>query len=98
MLALTEGLTADEVAGIGELSESELKKIAETKANLLDDLTKEFAAQGINVTVNRITGELAMDASVLFGVDSAVITDAGKNLLNKFIKVYTTIAYNEKYS
>lgn len=98
MLALTDGLTADEVVGIGELSESELKKIAETKANLLDDLTKEFAAQGINVTVNRTTGELAMDASVLFGGDSAVITDAGKTLLNKFIKAYTTIAYNEKYN
>ena len=98
LLALSDGLTADEVAGIGELSESELKKIAETKANLLDDLTKEFAAQGINVTVNRGTGELAMDASVLFGGDSAVITDAGKELLNKFIKAYTSIAFNEKYS
>ena len=97
LLALTDGLTVDEVAGMGALTDSELKAIAETKANLLEDLKKEFAAQGIDVTVNKVTGELAMDASVLFGGDSAVITDAGKTLLNKFLKAYTTIAYNEKY-
>ncbi len=80
------------------LSEDEIKEIAEKKSDLFDDLYKEFEAQGINVTINRSTGELAMDASVLFGGDSAVITDDGKQLLNKFLNAYTAIIYNDKYN
>ena len=85
-------------ADMNALSEDEIKEIAEKKADLFDDLYKEFEAQGINVTINRATGEIAMDASVLFGGDSAVITDDGKALLNKFLKAYTSIVYNDKYN
>lgn len=83
---------------VGSMTEDKIKEIAEKKTDLFDDLQKEFEAQGINVTINRSTGEIAMDASVLFGGDSAVITDDGKALLNKFLSVYTSIIYNEKYS
>ncbi len=82
---------------IGSLSEEELKEIAEKKSDLFDDLYKEFETQGINVTINRSTGEIAMDASVVFGGDSAVLTEDGKVLLNKFLAAYTSIIYNEKY-
>ena len=34
---------------------------------------------------------------MLFGGDSAAITDDGKTLLNKFLAAYTSIIYNEKY-
>lgn len=88
---------ADQGANVNDLTEDEIKEIAEKKADLFDDLYKEFEAQGINVTINRSTGEIAMDASVLFGGDSAVITADGKALLNKFLAAYTSIVYNEKY-
>lgn len=97
LAALTDGLSSEETAQVGELSESELKEIAEKKSSLLDDLANEFSSQGINVAINRSTGELAMDASVLFGGDSAVITNDGKEFLNKFLAAYTSIIYNEKY-
>lgn len=38
-----------------------------------------------------------MDASVLFGGDSAVVIADGKSLLDKFLVAYTKIIYNEKY-
>lgn len=82
----------------GTLSEEEIKEIAEKKADLFEDLSKEFEAQGINVNINRVTGEIAMDSSVLFGGDSAVITEDGKQLLNKFLNAYTAIISNEKYN
>lgn len=88
---------ADQGANVNELTDEEIKEIAEKKADLFDDLYKEFEAQGINVTINRSTGEIAMDASVLFGGDSAVITADGKALLNKFLSAYTSIVYNTKY-
>lgn len=87
----------DQGADVSEMTEDEIKQIAEKKSDLYDDLYKEFEAQGINVTINRSTGEIAMDASVLFGGDSAVVTADGKALLDKFLAAYTKIIYNEKY-
>ncbi len=79
------------------LTDDEVKAIAEKKSDLFDDLYAEFEKQGIKVTINRSTGEIAMDSSVLFGGDSAAITEDGKTLLNKFLEVYASIIYNEKY-
>lgn len=79
------------------LTEDEIKEIAEKKSDLFDDLYKEFEANDINVSINRVTGEISMDASVLFSGDSDVVTAEGKALLDKFIKVYSSIIYNEKY-
>ncbi len=62
-----------------------------------ENLIETFKAEGITVSVNEITGELALDASVLFGGDPAVLTKAGKEFLNKFVKVYTSVVYSEKY-
>ena len=88
---------AEQGANVNDLTEEEIKEIAEKKSDLFDDLYKEFEAQGIDVTINRSNGEIAMDSSVLFGGDSAVITADGKTLINKFLKAYTSIIYNEKY-
>lgn len=85
-------------ADVDAMTEDAIKEIAEKKSDLYDDLQKEFEAQGINVTINRSTGEIAMDASVVFGGDSSVVTDEGKSLLNKFLAAYTAIIYNDKYN
>ena len=83
---------------VSQLSDEEIKEIAEKKSDLFDDLNKEFQSKGIDVTINRATGEIAMDASVLFGGDSAEITEDGKALLNNFLSAYTAIIYNDKYN
>ena len=95
--SISEGLSIVDAAAVAELSESELNTIIEKKENLIEDLAAAFEAAGIKVTVNETTGELAMDASVLFGGDSAVLTGAGKDFLNKFIGAYTNIVFNDKY-
>lgn len=95
--SISDGLSIVDAAAVAELSESELNTIIEKKENLIEDLAAAFEEAGIKVTVNETTGELAMDASVLFGGDSSVLTDAGKDFLNKFIGAYTNIVFNEKY-
>lgn len=87
----SEGIDTD------ALDEETIKEIAEKKEDLYDALYNEFKANGITVQINRSTGEIAMDATVLFGGDSAELTDEGKEFLNKFIKAYTSIIYDEKY-
>lgn len=88
----SEGIDAD------SMDEETIKEIAEKKEDLYDDLYNEFKANGISVQINRSTGEIAMDSTVLFGGDSAELTDEGKDFLNKFLKAYTSIIYNEKYN
>lgn len=82
---------------ISKLSESEIKIIYGKQEDLFSDLTTAFKNAGINVDVNKDTGEIAMDSTVLFGGDSADLTNDGKEFLNKFVKAYTSIIYNEKY-
>lgn len=87
----SEGVDTDSI------DEETLKKIADKKKDLFDDLYEEFKNEGITVQINRSTGEIAMDSTVLFGGDSAKLTKDGKAFLNKFVKAYTSIIYNEKY-
>lgn len=94
---LNEYLTEDQTDKLDNMSESQLEAIVEKKENLMDDLVKAFDDAGIKVSADEKTGELAMDSSVLFGGDSAVLTAEGKAFLNKFVDVYTSIVFSEKY-
>ncbi len=82
---------------VDDIEEEQIKEIAEKTTDLYDDLTAEFEERGIAVTINRRTGEIVMDASVLFGGDSAEITEEGKELLDNFIAAYAAIVYSDKY-
>ncbi len=94
---LSEYITEDQTGKLDKLTEAQLEAIVTKKENLLEDLAKAFEDEGINVTVDSKTGELAMDSSILFGGDSAALTDEGKTFLNKFVNIYTTIVFSEKY-
>lgn len=76
----------------------EVAELQQLQTDLYTDLAKEFKAEGINVSVVGSTGELALDSTILFGGDSADLTDEGKAFLDKFIKAYTTIVFNDKYA
>ena len=82
---------------VDKMTVDEIKEIAEIKKDLFDELQKEFEANGINAMVNRSTGEIALDATVLFGVDESAISEDGKAFLQKFMSVYTKVVFGEKY-
>lgn len=97
MSIIYKNIDSEQANSLNSLTESELKEIAEKKTDLFSDLANAFNDAGITVQINKETGEIAMDSAVLFGGDSAELTDAGKNFLNKFVNVYTSIIYNDKY-
>jgi len=94
---LKKYLTENQTGKLDELSDTQLEAIIEKKDNLIEDLANAFNDAGIKVTVDNSSGELAMDASVLFGGDSAVLTSEGKDFLNKFVDVYMAIVFSDKY-
>ena len=79
-------------------SSSQMEEITKKKADLFADLSAAFEKEGIQATINRDSGEIILNSSVLFGGDSAELTAEGKAFLNKFIKVYTDIAFSDKYA
>lgn len=97
-IKLENFLTEDQTGKLDNMSDSQLDAIVEKKENLMDDLAKAFNDAGITVSVDQTSGEMAMDSSILFGGDSAVLSAEGKAFLNKFINAYTSIVYNDKYN
>ena len=96
--SLADNLTPEEAEKLGDMSAGDIEAVIERKQRLIADIAKAFSDVGINVDINASTGELAMDSSVLFGGDSADITDSGKALLNKVVKAYTSVIFNDEYS
>lgn len=80
------------------VSGSQIQEITQMKTNLYNELSAAFSAEGLAVTVDKVNGEIALDTSVLFGGDSAELSAEGKEILNKFIKVYSSVIYSDKYN
>ena len=93
-----EDFVSEETAGkLEDMSESQLEALVKKKDELLASLLIELRANNITVTINQETGELAIDSAILFGGDSAVLSDEGKALLDKFVRLYTSIIYSDKF-
>ncbi len=90
-------VTVEEAEKVEALPEDTYEALMEKKDDLLTDLANGFSDAGIAVTVNPDTGEMAVDSAVLFGGDSAELSDNGKGLLDRFIQVYASVTSNEKY-
>lgn len=95
--SLNGSISVEEKAALESMGEEEIQQIIEKRADLLTDLAAAYADAGLNVTVNEETGEIIMDSSVLFGVDSSEISAEGQTFLQQFITVYTSVVFNDKY-
>ncbi|MBQ9701182.1 MAG: OmpA family protein [Lachnospiraceae bacterium] len=88
---------ADDVENIDKIDKEELGALIEKKANLLEDLAKAYQTAGMKVDINQTTGEIALDSTVLFGVNESNISSEGKEFLSKFIKIYCDVVFDAKY-
>jgi len=94
---LNGSLSFEDMNKLENVDKEKLEQIVETKANLLTDLGKAFQEAGVSVSINQETGEIAMDAAVLFPVGEYTVSEEGKALLQKFIGVYTGVVFDQKY-
>ena len=81
------------------LSEQQTKidNIIGVKAEVVEALQKEFQNNNINVNLDSQTGALTLDASVLFDVDEAELTDAGKEALRNVLPIYCKVLMEDTY-
>ena len=74
-----------------------MQEIVEKEASLLQKLTAALNGSGLNVKTDTETGEVSLDASVLFGGDSSALSDAGKAFLREFGKAYTEVLLDKEF-
>lgn len=79
------------------ISSAQIEEVTAKKNRLFDDLSTAFKNEGINVTVDKESGEILLDSSVLFGGDSAELTNDGKAFLDKFMNAYSTVTLSDEY-
>ena len=84
-------------AELNDIPQNELENIVEKKENMMNALIKAFKGAGIKVTMDKVSGELTLDSAVLFGGDSAVLSEEGKTFLSKFIKAYASVICSDEY-
>lgn len=94
---MTQRVSNEDQNKADSLSQSSMKQIAEKNNNLITDLAKAFEDEGLNVVINEATGEIILDANVIFGGDSSALSNEGKAMLQKAMKAYTKTIYSDKY-
>lgn len=96
--ALGGGFSIEDAQKLENMSDEKLEQIVQMRADLLTDLAAAFRNAGIAVTIDEESGEITMDASVLFPVDGYEVSEEGKALLQQFMTIYTGIVFDEKYA
>lgn len=82
---------------IDDLNDEQIAGINNTRAEVMYDLYRTFAYEGMAVTMDKATGVIAFDSAILFEGDSAELSAEGQAFLAKFIDLYTTVLFHEKY-
>ena len=94
---LGSSVTKKEAEKLADLDEQQIAVIVEKRTNLLTDLQTAFKKADINVKVDKESGEIMLDSTILFGYDSSTLSGDGKKFLNKFLKAYSSVILGENY-
>ena len=98
MASLGQGMTTEELHKLEEMPEADRKEIQTTKEDLVTDLETSYENAEVEVSINKVTGEIAMDNTLLFDVNSYELSQEGKAYLTEFLKAYAEVVLDEKYS
>lgn len=90
-------LNEDDQWEIYATHENDYAAAEKVKRTVLTALDAAFKKEGISATVDLQTGEVALDNTVLFELDKADLSAEGKTFLQKFMRAYTSVVFDEKY-
>lgn len=74
-----------------KLTDEQKLKLKEQYAVVIYDIKTGFESAGFDVDVNESTGEVAVDAAVLFASDEYEVTNEGEDFLKDFLGVYVPV-------
>ena len=88
----------DEQTQLMNEQQAKIDQIIGVKADLIESLNKEFAANEINVNLDPQTGAIVLDSSVLFALRESELTPEGEMILTQILPVYCEVLLSEQYS
>lgn len=87
----------DEKTELLAAQQEKIDNIIGVKADVIEALSDEFAAQNISVDIDSQTGAMTLEASVLFAYDEAELTEEGMATLQTVLPVYCSVLLQDAY-
>lgn len=89
---------ASMMANAENLNQSQIDDLNAKKRDLLAELVAAFKAAGIEASVDYTTGKVSLASNFLFDSGSYALSQAGKDYVNAFMGVYTSVVMKEDYA
>ena len=87
----------DKLEAIMSEQQQKLDDIIGVRADLVEDLSREFNNSDLKVSVDETTGAITFDASILFDYNKSVLKPSGKEFLADFLPRYADVLLSPKY-
>lgn len=77
--------------------QEKIDNIIGVKADLIEDLKKEFEKENLTVGIDDETGAITFDSNILFEYNKSVLTREGEDMLSQMLPIYCQILLKEEY-
>ena len=94
---VSSSLDVGSAKDLAKMSDAERDALIKRIGELYTDLDKALKEAGINATIDKETGEIALDSVLLFEVNAFAVSAEGQRMLSNFLKAYTSVIFDEKY-
>ena len=88
----------DDANALMAQQQARIDQIIGVKADLIAALNTEFQKNQINVQIDKQTGAILLDSSVLFAFNESVLTDEGNAILEQILPIYCQVLLGGEYS
>ena len=80
-----------------QAQQQRLDELVGVRTQIIHDLSDAFAQANLRVTVDETTGDIILDSTVFFDVNSNNIKASGQELLNRFVPIYLSVLMRPEY-
>ena len=87
----------DEANALMASQQARIDQIIGVKAELIEALNEEFKTNQMNVQIDKETGAMVLDSSVLFAFNESNLTDEGTMILDEVLPVYCKVLLSSEY-
>ena len=77
--------------------QDQIDRIIGVKAEVIEALRREFAANDVNVKIDEQTGALMLDSNVLFAYDDVELSGEGQDILRQVLPIYCSVLLSDQY-
>lgn len=81
-----------------EAQQDKIDRIIGVKAELVEQMRREFADQDMNVQVDTDTGAIVLDSGVLYEFGESSLTEEGKDILAKVLPTYLYVLVSGEHA